>query len=217
MKLGRNGKINMELDDFKNRNSRHNTIKSETGLINNSLMDVLIDSFKIEIKSQRKKSLIWISVLLMLGIIYLSTSARVSDFTSIGYHLTVIGFVLGGIYLYFRYRTLPDSIYTLPVLEFLDKAEKKIKFINLIDWLIIVPLLLMLGTGGGIIFTTRLLNYTDNITLLLIIWVIFFIALSIFGFVAGKKNWEKEHVVLLREFQKARESLMDTNNNHEKY
>ena len=45
MKLGRNGKINMELDDFKNRNSRHNTIKSETGLINNSLMDVLIDSF----------------------------------------------------------------------------------------------------------------------------------------------------------------------------
>ena len=207
----------MELDDFKNRNSRHNTIKSETGLINNSLMDVLIDSFKIEIKSQRKKSLIWISVLLMLGIIYLSTSARVSDFTSIGYHLTVIGFVLGGIYLYFRYRTLPDSIYTLPVLEFLDKAEKKIKFINLIDWLIIVPLLLMLGTGGGIIFTTRLLNYTDNITLLLIIWVIFFIALSIFGFVAGKKNWEKEHVVLLREFQKARESLMDTNNNHEKY
>jgi hypothetical protein len=217
MKLGRNGKINMELDDFKNRNSRHNTIKSETGLINNSLMDVLIDSFKIEIKSQRKKSLIWISVLLMLGIIYLSTSARVSDFTSIGYHLTVIGFVLGGIYLYFRYRTLPDSIYTLPVLEFLDKAEKKIKFINLIDWLIIVPLLLMLGTGGGIIFTTRLLNYTDNITLLLIIWVIFFIALSIFGFVAGKKNWEKEHAVLLREFQKARESLMDTNNNNEKY
>jgi len=217
MKLGRNGKLNMELDDFKNRNSRHNTIKPETDLINNSLMDILIDSFKTEINNQRKKSFIWISILIMLGIIYLSTSTQVSDFTSIGYHLTVIGFVLGGIYLYFRYRTLPNSIYTLPVFEFIDKAEKKIKFINLSDWLIIVPLLLMLGTGGGIIFTTRLLNYTNNITLLLIIWVIFFIALSIFGFVAGKKNWEKEHVVLLREFQKARESLMDTNNNHEKY
>ena len=52
----------------------------------------------------------------------------------------------------------------MPVSDFIDKVEKNLNFMNLIDWLIIIPLLLILGTGGGIILITRLLKYTDNLT-----------------------------------------------------
>lgn len=205
----------MELDDFVNSNSKQNIINLQKGSNNNSAIDVFLDSFKTELKNQKRKSIYWISLLLMLGVIYISVSARANDMTAIGYHLCVIGFVLGAIYLYFRSRPLPDSVYTLPLLEFMSKAEQKLKFMNLTDWLILIPLLLILGTGGGIIFTTRLLNYTDNLELLLLIWIAFFVALCIFAFVVSKKKWGIEQEKLIREFQKARESLVDKNHNGE--
>ena len=43
------------------------------------------------------------------------------------------------------------------------------------------------------VFITRLLRYTDNSTLLIIIWVLFFVSLCVFGFWAGRKNWQKEY------------------------
>jgi hypothetical protein len=199
----------MELDDFKNKNLVQTTNENGSGLGDNSVIDPFLESFKTEIKNQRRKSLIWISFLLVLSVIYISVSVRMDSLTSTGNHLCVIGFTLGAIYLYFRYRSLPDSFYSMPVLDFIDKAEKNLNFMNLTDWLIIIPLLLILGTGGGIIFITRLLNYTDNFTALIIIWIVFFIALSIFGFYASKKNWKKEHSQLFKEFQEFKKSMRD--------
>ncbi len=69
------------------------------------------------------------------------------------------------------------------------------------DYSIVFMLLILLGTGGGFIFTSRLLRYTDNIELLVIIWVIFFIALTVFGFLAGRKNWAKEYGAFHKDLQ----------------
>lgn len=199
----------MELDDFKKSNLKHDGNEIETSLNHDSRTDQFLELIKTKIKNQRKKSLMWISFLLMLSVIYISVSARMDSLTSIGYHLCVIGFTLGAIYLYFRSRPLTNSIYTLPVLDFMDKAEQKINYMNLTDWLIVVPLLLILGAGGGMILITRLLNYTDNITLLIIIWIVFFTSLSIFGFIAGKKNWKKEYGQLLNDLHDLKKTLKE--------
>jgi len=209
MKLERNGRLNMELDDFKKSNLNRDGNEIERSLNHDSRTDQFLELFKTEIKNQRKKSLIWISFLLMLSVIYISVSVRMDSLTSTGYHLCVIGFTLGAIYLYFRSRPLPNSTYTLPLLDFMDKAKQKINYMNLTDWLIVVPLLLILGTGGGIILVNRLLHYTPNTILLIIIWILFFISLCIFGFVVSKKKWKKEQQSLLEEFQKVRESLAE--------
>jgi purine-cytosine permease-like protein len=66
-----------------------------------------------------------------------------------------------------------------------------------------------LGTGGGMIFITRLLQYTDNFITLLLIWIVFFVSLSIFGFYASKKNWKKEYESLFEELQKFKESMLN--------
>ena len=204
----------MELDDFKNKNLAQTTNENGSALNNNSVIDQFIESFKTNIQVKRKKAITWILFLLVLGIIYISISVRYSsangkfdNLTGIGFSLCTIGFILGAIYIYFRYRSLPDSFYSMPVLNFIDKAEKNLNFMNLTDWLIIIPLLLILGTGGGIIFITRLLNYTDNFTALIIIWIVFFVALSIFGFYASKKNWKKDHSQLFKEFQEFKKAM----------
>ncbi len=199
----------MELDDFKNSNLKKNENEIETNLNHNSRTDKFLELFKAEIKNQRKRSLIFMSFLLAMSVIYISVSVRMDSLTRTGYHLCVVGFILGALYIYFRYRALPDSFYTMPVSDFIDKVEMNLKFMKLSDWLIILPLLLILGTGGGMIFITRLLQYTDNFITLLLIWIVFFVSLSIFGFYASKKNWKKEYESLFEEFQKFKESMLN--------
>jgi len=107
----------------------------------------------------------------------------------------ILGMSLFGavLYLWVRYRPLSPKSYSLPIKEFVEKAVRKVSYFNTIDYIILIPLLVFLGTGGGMVFTIRLLRYTDNSTLLIIIWVLFFISLCVFGFWAGKKNWQKEY------------------------
>jgi hypothetical protein len=199
----------MELDDFKNSNLKKKEDVIETSLNHNSRTDKFIELFKIEIKNQKKRSLKWMSFLLLLGVIYISVSVKMDSLTRTGYHLCVIGFILGALYVYFRYRALPDSFYTMPVSDFIDKVEMNLKFMKLSDWLIVLPLLLILGTGGGMIFITRLLQYTDDFITLLLIWIMFFVSVTIFGFYASKKNWKKEYESLFEEFQKFKESFLN--------
>jgi hypothetical protein len=112
---------------------------------------------------------------------------------ALGYLMIGAGLIIGAAYLFIRYKSFSPGTYSLPITEFLQRAEKKISYFNLTDYLIIIPILLFLGTGGGLVFVTSLLEYNDNSVLLIIIWIIFFLALSVFGFLAGRKNWEKDY------------------------
>jgi hypothetical protein len=91
-------------------------------------------------------------------------------------------------------------------LTYLSKAKNKLAFLNLTDWFIIISLLLILGTGGGFILVESLLKYTDNLTLLIIIWIIFFISLCVFGIWTGKRNWEKTYGDLLEKITEMKNS-----------
>ena len=94
-------------------------------------------------------------------------------------------------------------------MSFLEKAEKRLIFMQLYDWLVVIPLLALLGTGGGFVLVTTLSRYTSNIELLIVIWVIFFIALILFALTVSRKSWAREHSILLDEVRKIRISLSE--------
>ena len=144
---------------------------------------------------------------IMLAVIYLAIVSTRSGPEATGFSLLGAGVAAGALYLYLRYKPLPAGVYSLPVTEFLEKAEKQISYFRLIDYLIVVPLFLLLGTGGGIVFVTRLLRYSDNLMLLLVIWILFFVSLCIFGYFAGRKNWEKEFGPLYMNIRKMKEGI----------
>lgn len=189
----------MELDDFK-KNDWHGTSPGPA-----SRQDLEIGQFtglfKDHMNKQRKKVLFTIIILSALSIIYISRLVKETSWMSMGYGLIIIGFILGAVYLYFANKPLPDRIYSLPMSYFLNKAEKKLVFMNLRDWLIVIPLLLTIGTGGGIIFIVSLLKYTSNFNLLIFIWISFFVILVAFAFYVSNKDWEKEHGEMLKKIR----------------
>ena len=204
----------MELDDFKKNKRKDHAAISDNVSGYEERIDDLIVLFKTDQKKQRRRSILWIFILIVLALLYLSASGRQDGIANLGQVMIGTGFILGSLYLYFRYKPLSPFNYSLSVVEFLTKAELKLNYLNLIDWLVIIPLLLILGTGGGFIFISRLLNYIDNLTLLTVIWILFFLLLSLFGFWAGKKNWDKQHGDLIKKIIEMKNIYSD---NHDKF
>jgi hypothetical protein len=161
--------------------------------------EMLIELFR---KSEKKQARMRI-MLIMLFILYTALAASQTGATATGYRLCGLGFVLGAAYLYFRYRPLPANAYTLPIMVYLRKAEKQLRYLTTVDYFIILPLLVIIGIGGGLILTGGLSNYTDRIDLLTGIWVIFFTGLCIFGFWAGRKTW-------IRDYSKIHDNVRET-------
>lgn len=191
----------MELEDFKQMQTEQNGQEVLKDINKDLTPDKFVEQFKADLLKQRKKTIYWSSMLVILSIFYFSKLSQVNGAVSIGYDLIGVGLILGAVYLYVRYRTPSNFLFTLPLVDFISYAEKRLRYMNISDWIIIIPLLLMLGTGGGIIFISSLLKYTDNLNLLLVIWILFFISLSVFGFYVSKKDWKKEHDSLLNELQ----------------
>jgi len=179
----------MELDDFKKKDRQNR----EFGTADNHRIDDMINLFRSYEKNQRKKVLYIMVLILSLAIIYTAIMTSQKGITQLGYFILVMSFFGAVLYLWFRYRPLSPKSYSLPLREFVERAGRKVSYFTTIDYIILLPILSFIGTGGGMVFITRLLRYTDNITLLIIIWVLFFISLCIFGFWAGKKNWQKEY------------------------
>lgn len=191
----------MELDDFKKNDREGVSPGPDSASRQGSEIGQVTDAFKAHMDKQRKKVLFTIIFLIALSTIYISRLVKEISWLSTGYGLIIIGFILGAVYLYFANKPLPEKIYSLPMSEFLSKAEKKLLFMSLRDWLIVIPLLLTLGTGGGIIFIVSLLKYTSNLNLLIFIWSSFFVALVTFAFYVSKKDWRKEHGDMLKQIR----------------
>lgn len=196
----------MELDDFK-------TGKIPAGsnevTYNQQEIEGLITRIQANFKKQKRVSIYFAVVLIAMAGLYFSIHEKGNPILNLGFALLSIGFILGALYLYLKSRLLSDAMYFLPLTEFLNAAEKRLQYMRLSDWLIVIPLLLLLGTGGGIVLVNRLLNYTDNLNLLIIIWVVFFTGLCVFGTWAGRGNWRREHGALLSEVMKLKETLLN--------
>lgn len=196
----------MELDDFKKLKSRKAQEGTNTGKKEEDI-SMIIESFKAYQAQIKRRKILYTVINIILAVIYLAIVNTRSGLEAAGFSILGAGFAAGALYLYLRYKPLPVGIYSLPVTEFLEKAEKQVSYYRPVDYLIVVPLLLLLGTGGGIVFVTRLMKYADNFILLWVIWILFFVSLCVFGYFAGRKNWEKEYGPLYLKIRKMKEGI----------
>jgi len=194
----------MELDDFKGIKLplAENLVHNKDEIITDLQRKVEANNIK-----QRHQMFYFSGMLIMMAVVYLTLQRRGDALYSNGMILLSAGFISGAVYLFVKSRALKGSLYSLPVTEFLIAAEKRLTYFRLSDWLAIIPILLVLGAGGGMVLISRLLNYTSNLPLLISIWVVFFTGLIIFGYFAGRKNWEKEHGSLINEIRKIKADM----------
>jgi hypothetical protein len=203
----------MELDDFKRKPRLKVDNSEEAGKSKDERIDFLIDLFRSHEKKQKKKLFTIVIINLFFASVYLAYMISRKGVEALGYSILGIGFFAAVLYLVIRYKSLSAENYTLSLKEFLELAERKTSYFTLIDYIIVVPLLMAIGTGGGLVFTSRLLRYTDNKPLLIILWGLFFVSLCLFGFWAGKKNWQKESGELNRRIKDMKNDYSSDKNN----
>ena len=189
----------MELDDYKAQTSG-GILKDGLNFPLNDI-EKLIKEFREEEAKMKRKSFIFLGILTSLIVIYASQIARAEGASQSGYILLSCGFFTGGLYLYFKYRTLRERDYSLSTVSFLKKASRKFQFFTPIDYLILTPILAILGAGGGLILVNRLSKYMDFERGFIAIWIIFYVGLCIFAFVVSKKQWEKDYGNLSKKLQ----------------
>ena len=200
----------MELDDFKKQTSTSLSGTLLPDAKKNTNQENLVNELQDSLKKKRKKIILIITMLIFLSFVYFLQMITINQLVKTGLGITIAGLLLEVAFLFSKLHALKDSLFLLPTRDFILQAEKNLTYINKTDCLIIIFLLIILGTGGGYIFITRMLRYfTDDFYLLLTIWIIFFIALSIFGFYAGKKDWNRENGKLLAEIKRFRETMAD--------
>jgi H+/gluconate symporter-like permease len=197
----------MELDDFKKIKMNHQADKAGR---EEDPYASLIDRIRKNLTKQKKKARYFAFIDILIAVIYAVTLRRDELCNNIGLTLACTGLALGAIYLYSKSRMIRNSLYSLPLVNFLEEVEKRLIFMRLYDWLVVIPLLLMLGTGGGFIVVSRLSRYTQNIGMITTIWVIFFIALVVFAFTVSGKDWQKQQGELLDSVREIKKSLAET-------
>jgi hypothetical protein len=212
-KSKRIGRIKMDLDDFKKKDKQKRDFATVDDNNINERIDNMIDLFSSYQKKQRKKVIYIVTSNSLLAAVYIANMASQKGMAALGYFILGLSFVVAVLYLLVRYRPLSAESFSLPLKEFLERAERKVNYLNSIDYIILIPLLGFLGTGGGMVFTARLLRYTDNSTLLIIIWIFFFVSLCVFGFWAGRKNWQKEYGDLHRRLMDMKKNYSSDENN----
>lgn len=197
----------MDLDDFK--------YSAQKFLPNKSLADGflikqpedLAAEIALGIKKHRQKLIAVILVHITLAIIYFNIISVARQNTETGYIILGTGCLLAASYLLFKYNSLKDSVFQLPTYEFICRAEKHFIYMRKSDFIISALLVIVLGIGGGLVFVNNILYYTNNATLLIIIWCVFFVSLSVFGFYAGRKDWQKENGKLILDLKNFRENM----------
>lgn len=197
----------MELDDFKIKgkefeNFEQNDEQSTQGNFNSLIMDLKAADLKA-----RRKTIFFMIIIFSFIAVYSSVLTRQNGPVSIGYEILIGGFFLILIYGFSQFLRVKNIDYTAPAIVFLKKAERRHAFMKLSDWFITVPLIAILGTGGGFIVYYSFSAYHVNYQLLTVIYTILFIMLVIFGFWASRKNWKKEKGEILERIKKMRQEI----------
>lgn len=197
----------MELDDFKIKEGPAGLAGKEETLHHQPDIYGLINELKAADKKSRRAMSQFIIVIFVLTGFYFSRLAIYRGPLSIGFELLVIGFTLILVYFISKLMLIRKIDYTAPALTFLKKAEKRYTFIPLSEWFFIIPILAIVGTGGGFVVYYSFLKYFDDVTIPLVIYIAFFIFVIFFGLWASKKNWKKDQGLILERIKKMRQEI----------
>jgi hypothetical protein len=107
-----------------------------------------------------------------------------------------------------KYLRMRNIDYSVPVARFLQDAEKRYRYWTVTDFMVSVPMLILMCAGGGLIVYGSFQKYFPGSYLPLIIYLIVFGAALSVGSWAGRKQWKNQYgstyekiVKLKREFE----------------
>lgn len=193
----------MNLDDFKS------LTKGVTAPASASSGDANLRSFIAELRARDQRER---HRLLGMALIFFSVGVVVAASGKAywpGTCLTGVGIILVAGYMRLKGRWFGRVDYTAPAQEFLAAAAKRYRFWPAEDIVVALPLLLILGVGGGLTVWQIALRYLgQNGTFLALSgYVAFFAGVCVFGWIAGRKQWRRESAALLAEIERRQREL----------
>lgn len=146
-------------------------------------------------------------VFAMFVVIYLGAMTRQSGLMREGYAIMTGGFLLSMLFFLFRLRNRSRIDYSAPVIQFLRCAERRHAFLNWQEWIVSVPLILMMGTGGGIVVYTSMEKYFPGSSVPLVIYGIVLLTATLIGYFAGWSRWKRHKQEIYKRIRAMREEF----------
>jgi len=197
----------MELDDFKNIGNEEIISNTEPTELKPKNMESFIEELKTKDASERKKTLIFIPIFFVFIGVYSASITLYKGGMRTGYALLILGFSLILVYIFWRFRRLKDINYSAPTTIFLRDAERRHMFMTTLDWLITIPLLALLVTGGSFIVYFSFLRYFPGTYVPLLIYLCIMACAIGVGFWASHKDWVKNKGWILTRIRQMKEEL----------
>jgi hypothetical protein len=191
----------MELDDFKNIGKSQKAPEFTGDKSNTEPMETFINELKLQDEKQRKAILLLLGIFTMFVVVYSGTFSLQKGDMKAGYALLVFGFVLVLGYMFRKFHLISKVDYTAPATVFLQKAEKRYRFMTLADWVVTLPLLALFIIGGSLIVHGSLTKYFGDSIIPVAVYLLIMACAVGVGFWAGRKNWKKQHEATLEKIR----------------
>jgi hypothetical protein len=193
----------MNLDDFKPLAKAVTAPASAPSATEN--LDSFIARMRAQDQQQRRRLLGMALILFPVGLVFMvSGASRLTGADLIG-----LGIVLSAAFMCLKGRWFGRVDYAAPAREFLAAAVKRYRFLGVKDVPALVPLLVV-GLGGAltIYHTASRLHLSDRGRVLALGgYLVFFVALCVFGLVVSRKDWHRQTTVLLQEIRQRQQQL----------
>lgn len=197
----------MELEDFKSILNEESERNRSTINLNSDKMTTLIEELKKQDAEDRRKTFYFIIMFFVFVIVYTGTRNLHQGGMRTGFSILVFAFILILGYFFWGFQRLKRVNYSAPAIQFLKEAEKRYRFMTIMDWIITIPLIGLLITGGGMIVHYTFIKFFGDSFVPLFIYLGFMVCIVGFGFWASIDRWRKSKGLLLRKIRQLQHEI----------
>lgn len=197
----------MELEDFKSILNEESGRNRSTINLNSDKMTTLIEELKKQDAEDRRKTFYFIIMFFVFVVVYAGTRNLHQGGMRTGFSILVCAFFLILGYFFWFFQRLKRVNYGAPALQFLKDAERRYRFMNASDWMITIPLIVLLISGGAMIVHYTFIKYFGDSMIPLFIYLGFMACVVGFGFWASVVNWRKSKGSILKKIREMQREI----------
>jgi hypothetical protein len=199
----------MELDEYKKTVPDEMAYQEMDPEVFSAIFHNLTEEMKEKDRQDRRALLYLMIFFIAFSVIYLALMNRQEGVMRTGYTLLAGGFILTLLHFFLKFRKYKKINYSEPVFRFLRSAEQRYAYWPLLEILIDIPLITMMGIGGGLIVYGSFQKYFPGSPVPVVVYCLILIAACITGYLAGKKQWERSKRPLYEKIRQMRREFGD--------